>query len=387
MIYRAWFQEFRALRDVTVDLARLTVFVGPNGSGKTSVLEGVHDVLRVARQPIQDVLVGPWRADRLRNTRATGPMKLGVAFDPQKTQTFELEVTVTPSREDDPDAPNHARRYEAKLTARADAAEQSWDATSKLPHRLGTTFEAIPRGVARAVFLRLSARALAEPHYSDEEVPTISPDGEGLASVIAHLASSDPDRMEAITLALREVVPSVRRVRTERARITRQETELITIGAEQVPRHREVRYWGHGVVLDTTSGESIPLVAASEGTVLSLGLMTVLHGHQRPRTLLMDDLDRALHPKAQQDLVRVLRAVMKADPELQVIGTSHSPFLLDALEHDEVRLTTLADDGSVLCGALRDHPQFRQWERMVKPGELWTAGLEDWLRASRSVAP
>ena len=43
MIHRAKFQNFKALRDVEVTFdSRLTVLVGPNGSGKTSVLQGVH---------------------------------------------------------------------------------------------------------------------------------------------------------------------------------------------------------------------------------------------------------------------------------------------------------------------------------------------------------
>ncbi len=40
MIRQLKFQGFKALQDVTVNLERLTVLVGANGSGKTTVLEG-----------------------------------------------------------------------------------------------------------------------------------------------------------------------------------------------------------------------------------------------------------------------------------------------------------------------------------------------------------
>jgi predicted ATPase len=233
----------------------------------------------------------------------------------------------------------------------------------------------------------LSARDLAAPHYSDEERPRLSHTGEGLASVIADLWSNDFARRDAIVEALRRIVPSVRRVRTERAKITRREFEYITVGEARLPQQREVSFWGHNVLLDTTSGESIPLRKASEGTVLTLGLVTALNVANRPRTLLMDDIDRALHPEAQQNLVRMLRDVMKADPALQVIATSHSPFLLDELQHEEVRVTTLADDGAVLCGALNEHPDFARWSSQVKPGELWMSGLEDWLRKRGAATP
>ena len=41
MIHKVRIQNFKCLRDVSVDLERFTVFVGANGSGKTSVLEAI----------------------------------------------------------------------------------------------------------------------------------------------------------------------------------------------------------------------------------------------------------------------------------------------------------------------------------------------------------
>ena len=42
MIQSIRLQNFKAIRDVEVGLERLTVFVGPNGSGKTSFLQGLE---------------------------------------------------------------------------------------------------------------------------------------------------------------------------------------------------------------------------------------------------------------------------------------------------------------------------------------------------------
>jgi hypothetical protein len=85
--------------------------------------------------------------------------------------------------------------------------------------------------------------------------------------------------------------------------------------------------------------------------------------------------------------VKLLRDVMAADESLQIIATSHSPFLLDELQHEEVRVTTLSDDGAVLCGALNENPDFARWSTQVKPGELWMSGLEDWLRKRGDSSP
>src|SRR5271170_5915411 len=48
MIKSASFRNFKSLRNVDIDLERLTVIVGPNASGKTSILEGLHYLARLA---------------------------------------------------------------------------------------------------------------------------------------------------------------------------------------------------------------------------------------------------------------------------------------------------------------------------------------------------
>ena len=42
MLARASFENFKALKKVDVALSPLTIFVGKNSAGKTSVLQGIH---------------------------------------------------------------------------------------------------------------------------------------------------------------------------------------------------------------------------------------------------------------------------------------------------------------------------------------------------------
>jgi len=55
MIHKVRIQNFKCLRDVSVELERFTVFVGANGSGKTSVLEAILYALRSATVDPQEV--------------------------------------------------------------------------------------------------------------------------------------------------------------------------------------------------------------------------------------------------------------------------------------------------------------------------------------------
>ena len=52
MIDRVSFTNFKSLRRVDVDLRRFMVIVGPNGSGKTSLLDGLHYLAQATQRPL-----------------------------------------------------------------------------------------------------------------------------------------------------------------------------------------------------------------------------------------------------------------------------------------------------------------------------------------------
>ena len=110
-----------------------------------------------------------------------------------------------------------------------------------------------------------------------------------------------------------------------------------------------------------------------------VGLLTVLLGLDRPKTLLMDDLDHGLHPLAQENLIGLIKKIMERFPELQILATAHSPYLLDHLEPQEIRLMTTNSDGHAVCGRLNDHPEFERWKDEMAPGEMWSYFGEKWL--------
>jgi predicted ATPase len=207
----------------------------------------------------------------------------------------------------------------------------------------------------------------------------MQPDGTGLPSVLAHLASADPHVFDGILEALCEIVPGVRGLRFPRAPVKRTEREVITIDGKQFTHQAEREYWGNSIEFDMENAPRIPASMVSEGTLLVLGLLTVILGPSRPRLLLLDDIDRALHPKAQGDLVALLRRLLDKFPEMQIVATSHSPYLLDHLQPEEVRLTTLKDDGTVAAGRLDEHPEFEKWRETMTPGEFWSMVGESWL--------
>jgi predicted ATPase len=117
----------------------------------------------------------------------------------------------------------------------------------------------------------------------------------------------------------------------------------------------------------------------SEGTLFALAIVAVLTQPDPPELLLIDDLDKGLHPAAFSELVRVLRAAQVANPKLQIVATTHSPYLLGCFEAQEVRVFARKEDGSAACSKLTDHPDFEHWKDSLDPGEFWASVGEEWV--------
>jgi predicted ATP-dependent endonuclease of OLD family len=193
------------------------------------------------------------------------------------------------------------------------------------------------------------------------------------------MALNRPDTFTELLEALRNVIPQVKRVRLSLAEVKRQEVETLRIDEDAIARTIHRTYSGHRLLFDLNGAANISSQGASEGTLLVLGLLTVLFSNPRPKLILLDDLDRGLHPKAQKDLVAQLRKLQEQDPELQIIATSHSPYLVDHLDPKEVRLSTVLPDGGIRFAELTQHPEFERWKEVMRPGEFWSTVGEGWV--------
>src|SRR5205823_12183893 len=106
--------------------------------------------------------------------------------------------------------------------------------------------------------------------------------------------------------------------------------------------------------LDVTGAPGIPASAAGNGTLLTLGLLTALATAASP-LFMINDFGRGLHPVAQGDLVKQIRGIQENRPDLQIVATSHAPYLVDSLAAEEVLMTALGEDGYAMVKPLTAH--------------------------------
>lgn len=219
-----------------------------------------------------------------------------------------------------------------------------------------------------ATLYKLNASNIAATAYSDETSPDIERDGTNTAVALAAIKLGHDEEFERIEESLQRVIPNVARVRIRQLRMRRD----TLVHTEPV--------MGSKVFFDFIGAPGVPAHAASEGTLITLALLTILHSPNRPNILLLDDFAESLHPQAQMELVRLVKRVLDEFTDLQIVATTHSPYILDELDPSEVHVFALRDDGTVATKSLAEHPQAAQMKGSITAGQLWSLDPErDWV--------
>lgn len=396
MIDKVWFRNYKLLRSVELDLERLTVLVGPNASGKSTVLEGIQRMrselmrdgnldpmteertknsLRISRTPV-DV---PPADQPLSDTIPVIPVERGGNWSPDLDlmMTRELPVLVLglQGRFDGEPCRAELRLKSNQQTKMADAWLRHW-ARESTPLTSSTNTQ-LPTASQDIVALKHRPDRLAAPANSHELKPRMEEDGSGLAAVLAELKLNDSEIFDRIQERLKSIIPQVEKIRVQRAALS---------GASG-PGGLNPADIGYEVNLDLKGAPHIPAHALSDGTLLTLGLLTELSlGSQTDRMVLIDDIGAEMHPRAIQEQMAQLRALLDSDPGLQIVATTHSPYLLDHLRPEEVYMTTLDGDGYTLLARMNEHPDFERWKAVMAPGEFWSSVGEDWIK-KRQLGP
>jgi predicted ATPase len=369
MIHSVRFRNFKGLRDVSLNLDPFTVLVGPNASGKTSVLEGIHYLTKLASVDAARVFQGRANVGIIASRGARGTFELGLRGEFRR-KAAELSV-VFAAIEDFPFSDSYnieARWGDRRFSIRRELSPP--DESAAAPSLADLPLYLVVR---EAMLVAFDFRVLTAPSYSDLPTPVISPTGEGLASVLADMAVSRPDEFAHVQNGLRAVFPGVARVRLVRTKVPRH-------GATELDGGEAQRVWGHEIVIDMDGATDIPAHAASEGMLYMLGVLTLLAQPDRQQLVLIDHLERGLHPRAQAELIRQIRAALAGDPRLQVVATTSSAVVLDNMPPESIRVhCTSSPGGSVRIKTLTEHPDWALLKTDLRPGELWVQVGEQWV--------
>ncbi len=351
MITSIKLQNFKGHRETVVPLGRMTVLVGPNGTGKTSVLQALELLTRLIDEGPRDVLRGDLHPRDLLHRASEVPIALTVS-GMEGDAPWDINVKIG--------VPAVGENSSVSLAWSFDGPTYSQNKVELPFQNIWGAASLMRRACGPAVLYSFDARQIAATSYSDEEQPSVEVDGGNTATVLAALKLENEEVFERIEQELRKIVPSIQRIRVRRVR-----------GPQGTERHI-----GHKIFLDFKGASDVPAHAASEGTLVTLSLLTALCSPNRPRVLLLDDIDQSLHPQAQMELMRELKKLLEGVPDLQIVATTHSPYVLDELDPADVRVFAMQEDGTIACRSLAQHPQASKMRGMLTAGQLWSLDPE-----------
>ncbi len=320
MIKKIWLRNYGPFDDAELTLQPLTVIVGPNASGKSIALKALHRLREISE-------IG--RALGLMRKKGSEPGDLGLGFETRSGHRVEALIQ-----------PNGSGNFKGGFS-----------------------------NAPKTVLLHLQPERLRQASYLPPEVLELREDGYGLATVLADMKLSDSEGFTLIMDQTRAIVPTFENLRIRRAKVEGGDRQGVS---------------GNELIFDMKSAPDLPPTAVSDGTLFALGLLTILTGYSKqegkveePLLVLIDELERSFHPKALGELITQLRRLAETS-NVQILATSHSPYLVDCLQPEEVRITSLLLDGSATIRELGDHPEFERWKEEMTPGEFWSTVGEDW---------
>lgn len=371
-------QNFRALREVEFkELTPLTVLLGPNGSGKSTVF----DVFAFLSECFELGLRKAWdkrgRAKELKTRGADGPVSVEIKYREPGYPLITYHLAVD-ERNGVPVVVEEWLRWtrgkggkpfrfldyrEGRGQAVSGDLPDEQDRRVDIPlksadllavNALGQ-FAEHPRVAALREFITgwhvsyLAAdSARGQPEAGPEDHLTRS--GDNLANVIQYLAEQHGERLEAIFEVLRSRVPRVERVLAD----TMADGRLLL------------------QIKDAPFSHPVLARFASDGTLKMLAYLVLLHDPAPPPFIGIEEPENYLHPRLLPELAEECR---RATEHTQLMVTTHSPFFLNALRPNEVRVLWRDEQGYTQALRASDLPGVSAFvEQGALLGHLWMEG-------------
>ena len=186
----------------------------------------------------------------------------------------------------------------------------------------------------------------------------VASDGSGTAQVLDALKNGDrEDLFDKIEESFRRYVPEVEKL----------SLRTVQDGKKQI----QVREKGLGAPL--------PATELSEGTRLILCILTILHQENPPPVILLEDIDRGLHPRLFEYVAPLMRDIAVRN-KINIIATSHNPYLVDCFQdHKEAVIIVEKKDGASTLTTLAKQLEGLDYETVdpedMPLGSLWYSGL------------
>lgn len=367
-------ENFKAIRKSgMVRLAPLTVFIGNNGSGKSSLIEAARMYQRLLLEGVDAAFADVLGFEHVRNkwllsvhkgfkrsaaiwlrVKAKFPDALGeydatvgVDAEPSGNRVFIAEETIEL---------RNSLSFDRNATESTLALARANPGKSMARQWLGAA--PFVSFVERWQFVLLNPEVMGKPRAKRRTGGrlALAPDGGNLAEYLLDLAERSPSAFNGVVEAMSFVLPYAAEIQAKLADDLERRAFL-----ELVERS------GEGLNF------RVPGWLFSTGTLRVLAILALLRDPDPPPVIFIEELENGLDPRTLGLLVEEIRRAVKAR-RTQVIATTHSPYLLDQLLFEHVVVVERNAQGYPEFWRPQDERALDVWARDFSLGQIYTMG-------------
>ncbi|MBF0555794.1 MAG: AAA family ATPase [Nitrospirae bacterium] len=358
-------KNFKAVKDSKViKFTPLTVFIGNNGSGKSSIIEGLETFQSIALNGL-DKAMEPWKGiEHIAHKSAIERKGLSLQLKSPicfylKCHDYRAVMKIIAGL--DNISIQHEEFYSKQTKAiRKDSGSAEITYTSSQPpdvlqvdFRIGNSMLGYinRRSISSWQFLTLIPQFMGLPNPQRRAVKggTLEKDGSNIAEYLFRIKLLDSSAFEGILETLQYVLPYARDLQSS-----------ITSELERT------------VYLQMTEKDfKIPGWLLSTGTLRFLAILALLR-HPEPRPIIfIEEIENGLDPRTINILVEEIRNAVESE-KTQIIITTHSPYLLDLLHLSQLVLVERDENNQPVFSRPADQEELREWSKTFAPGKLYT---------------
>ena len=365
---------FRRLNEVRLSLHPLSVMIGANGTGKTSVLDILSLLANSAQGRLSESIADLSGLQSVLTYDRAEELRLGISMTVHNYQPLEYALSLKPqgvayaiseeklSQQRLPNPPpflhidSHGPDIKYYEVDQKNLVRPNWEYKP-----LETSLSQVPKMFQEPEDFRnrLSSSTFYHVLNVDPRSPVRLPqpmrpatlpgrNGEELVSCLFYLRETERTRFEAIEDALRTAFP----------RFDRLDFPPVAAGTLALA-------WR-----ETGFSQPLYMHQLSEGTLRFLWLATLLQSPGLTALTLLDEPEVSLHPELLSLLADLLR---EASTRTQLIVATHSDRLIRFLKPEEIVLMDSTEDGmSTLTWA--NELDLDKWLKDYSLDELWSNG-------------
>lgn len=365
---------FKSIRDQTLELDRLNVFIGGNGVGKSNLIGAFRFLHEVIQQRLEKYVVTRGGADNILHfgRKTTPKMEFLLEFDDARAlSTYLLKIEATSesglviawehAQSNAKDAQTWYSQPVGYVT-RDDGSIATGLAADLMSHytRESKLLDD-ERDEARQVAQALVDCRVYHFHDTGDDSPmkkvsniednrVLRSQAENLAAFLYYLQEKKPDHFALIEDTIRQIAPFFGGFQLQPRRLN--EATILLEWSEK----------GHEGYFNAT--------ALSDGTLRFICLATLLLQPDLPELILLDEPELGLHPAAITLLADLL---VSASQRAQILVATQSVTLINQLEPEQVWTVDREDDQSTFRKLHRE--DLSEWLGDYALGELWEKNL------------